>query len=104
MTELLHHAREAESHLAEESRLKSKFLPTSKYSLRLIPPSPSPSLPAAPAASQFGNSSSKPAPQSSFGSQAKKPAAPAPSSGSNVSIGRASDAKFHTCGGRSHFK
>src|SRR3954467_10672512 len=49
-------------------------------------------------------SAAKPVPSPSFGSNAKKPAAPAASTGSNMSTARTRDVECHTCGGRGHYQ
>ena len=102
MNELLHHAREAESQLAEETRVKARYSSTSRFSPRSsLPPSP---VPAPTAAGRPTTSSTTPAPQGSYGSQAKKSVAPAASSDSKMSTARTRDQVCHTCGGRGHFK
>ena len=98
MNELLHHAREAESQLAEEAKSRARFPSSSRFSTRSTPPTITP-----PAAVPF-TPSAKPASTSSFGSNARKPAAPAASSGSNMSTARTRDVVCHTCGGRGHYK
>src|SRR3954463_14199471 len=102
MNELLHHAREAESQLAEEAKARARFPSTGRFSARSTPP-PQVSTPNA-AAGHTTTPSSKPTPQSSYGSQARKPVAPAASTGSNMSTARTRDLECHTCGGRGHFK
>ena len=98
MNELLHHAREAESQLAEEAKSRARFPSSSRFSARPIPPTA-----ASPAAVPF-TPSSKLASTPLFGSNARKPAAPAASSGSNMSTARTRDVVCRTCGGRGHYK
>ena len=98
MNELLHHAREAESQLAEEAQIKARYTSSSRFSSRA--PS-TPSVPMEGSASRPSFSSSKPA---SNVFQAKKPVAPAASAGSNMSTARNRDMLCHTCGGKGHFK
>ena len=102
MNDLLHHAREAESQLAEEAKVKTRYSSTSRFSARSsLPPSPAP---APAAAGRLSTSSTKPAHQGSYGPQAQKSVAPAASTGSNMSTARTRDKECHTCGGRGHFK
>ena len=98
MNELLHHAREAESQLAEEAKSRARFPSSSRFFARPIPPTA-----ASPAAVPF-TPSAKPASTPSFGSNAQKPAVPAASLGSNMSTARTRDVVCHTCGGRGHYK
>ena len=98
MNELLHHAREAESQLAKEAKSRTRFPSSNRFSARPIPPTA-----ASPAVVPF-TPSSKPASTPSFGSNARKPASPAASSGSNMSTARTRDVVCHTCGGRGHYK
>ena len=101
MNDLLHHAREAESQLAEEAKVR-RYSSTSRFPARSsLPPSPAP---APAAAGRPTSSSTKPAHQGSYGPQAQKSVAPAASTGSNMSTARTSDKLCHTCGGRGHFK
>ena len=65
MNELLHHAREAESQLAEEAKARARFPSTGRFSVRSTPP-PHVSTPNA-AAGHTTTPSSKPTPQSSYG-------------------------------------
>ena len=58
MNDLLHHAREAESQLAEEAKVKSRYSSTSRFSARSsLPPSPAPAPAAADRKSTRLNSS-----------------------------------------------
>ena len=96
MNELLHHAREAESQLAEELQMKGRATGAGRYTPR-APPSMAPSTRPA----DVPSSSSKPV---SSVTNTKKPA-PAPSgSSSNMSTARNRDMVCHTCGGKGHFK
>ena len=99
MNELLHHAREDESQLAEEAQAKARFTTAGRF------PSRSQSAPSIPADGANANrpSSSFSKPDSNV-SQSRKPAAPAASSGSNMSTARDSDKLCHTCGGKGHFR
>jgi len=98
MNDVLHHAREAEAQLAEEAQIKSRYNSASRFSARTAPSTPPPRDGAA---SRPSSSTSK---SPSFGPQAKKSAAPAASSGSNMSTARNRDMECHTCGGKGHFK
>jgi hypothetical protein len=98
MNELLHHAREAESQLAEEAQIKARYTTSGRFSSRAPPQS---AAPMEGASSRPSSSYSKPA---SNASNAKKPAAPAASTGSNMSTARNRDMECHTCGGKGHFK
>ncbi|KAK1608582.1 hypothetical protein QYE76_032255 [Lolium multiflorum] len=98
MNELLHHAREAEAHLAEEAQIKGCATGAGRYTPR-APPStaPAPSSRSAP----FPTSSSKPV---SNVPNTKKPEPAASTSGSSISTARNRDMNCHTCGGKGHFK
>ncbi|XP_044947533.1 uncharacterized protein LOC123396757 [Hordeum vulgare subsp. vulgare] len=98
MNELLHHAREAESQLAEEGQIKARYATAGRFSNRTQLP---PYTPSEGAASRPFSSATKSA---STVSQSKKPATPAASSGSNMSTARNRDMLCHTCGGKGHFK
>ena len=94
MNELLHHAREAGSQLAEEAKVKARYSSTSRFPARSsLPPSPAPTPTAA---GRPFTQSTKPTPQVSYGPQAKKSVASATSTGSNISIGHTSDKECHT--------
>src|SRR4051812_3706576 len=97
MNYLLHLAREAESQLAEEAHMKSRYAPSSKFS----PRTPSAHMESPSASNRSSPSYSK---QASNGSMAKKPAAPAPSAGSNMSTARNKEVTCHACGNPGHFK
>src|SRR4051812_13883121 len=97
MNDLLHLAREAESHLAEEAQLKSRYAPSSRFSPRT--PSAPMEIPSA-----LNRSSPSYSKQASDGSMAKKPAAPAASAGSNISTVRNKEVTCHACGNPGHFK
>src|SRR3954465_4501270 len=97
MNDLLHLAREAESQLAEEAQLKSRYAPSSRFS----PRTPSSPMENPSASHRSSPSYSK---QASNGSIAKKPAAPAASAGSNMSIARNKEVTCHACGNPGHFK
>ena len=98
MNELLHHAREAESQLAEEAQYKARYTSSGRFSSRAPTPS------AAPMEGQSSRASpsfSKPA---SNAPVSKRPAAPAASADSSMSTARNRDMNCHTCGGKGHFK
>ncbi|KAK1644847.1 hypothetical protein QYE76_062652 [Lolium multiflorum] len=95
MNQLLHHAREAESQLAEEAKVKGRatgafYTPCALYS-------PAPSTRSAP----YSTPPSKPV---SNVSNAKKSESAASTSGSSMSTARNRDMLCHTCGGKGHFK
>ncbi|KAK1620655.1 hypothetical protein QYE76_026172 [Lolium multiflorum] len=98
MNELLHHAREAEAHLAEEAQIKGRATGAGRYTPR-APPStaPAPSSRSAP----FPTSSSKPV-SNVYNTKKSEPAAS--TSGSSMSTARNRDMNCHTCGGKGHFK
>src|SRR4051812_6887854 len=81
MNDLLHLAREAESQLAEEAQMKSRYAPSIRFS---------PRTPSAPTESPSASNRTTPSysNQPSNGSMAKKPTAPASSAGSNMSTAR----------------
>ncbi|KAK1696223.1 hypothetical protein QYE76_012920 [Lolium multiflorum] len=96
MNQLLHHAREAESQLAEEAKVKGRATGAGRFTPRAPSTAPAPSTRSAP----YSTPPSKPV---SNASNAKK---------SNllqvrvvlVRLQRASDMLCHTCGGKGHFK
>ncbi|KAK1677889.1 hypothetical protein QYE76_038737 [Lolium multiflorum] len=96
MNELLHHAREAESQLAEELQMKGRTTGAGRYTPR-APPSMAPSSRPA----DVPTSSSKPV---SNVSNTKKPVPAASGTSSNMSTARNRDMVCHTCGGKGHFK
>ncbi|KAK1660860.1 hypothetical protein QYE76_049019 [Lolium multiflorum] len=96
MNELLHHAREAESQLAEELQMKGRATGVGRYTPR-APPSMAPSSRPA----DVPTSSSKPV---SNVSNTKKPVPAASGTSSNMSTARNRDMLCHTCGGKGHFK
>src|SRR4051812_9636175 len=97
MNDLLHLAREAESQLAEEAQMKSRYAPSSRFS----PRTPSAPMESPSASNRSSTSYSK---QASNGSMAKKPVAPAASAGSNMSTARNKEVTCHACGNPGHFK
>src|SRR4051812_49420523 len=97
MNDLLHLAREAESQLAEEAQMKSRYAPSSRFS----PRTPSAPMDSASASNRSSTSYSK---QASNGSMANKPVAPAASAGSNMSTARNKEVTCHACGNPGHFK
>ncbi|KAK1620455.1 hypothetical protein QYE76_025972 [Lolium multiflorum] len=98
MNELLHHAREAESQLAEEAKVKGRATGAGRYTPR-VPPSTTPAPSSRPA--PYSTPSSKPV---SNGSNTKKSESAASTSGSSMSTARNRDMNCHTCGGKGHFK
>ncbi|KAK1604492.1 hypothetical protein QYE76_028165 [Lolium multiflorum] len=98
MNQLLHHAREAESQMAEEAKVKGRATGAGRFMPR-VPPStaPAPSMRSAP----YSTPSSKPV---SNVSNAKTSESTASSSGSSMSTARNRDMACHTCGGKGHFK
>ncbi|KAK1609093.1 hypothetical protein QYE76_032766 [Lolium multiflorum] len=96
MNELLHHAREAESQLAEEAQQRGRATGAGRYTPR-PPPSTAPST----RPTDVPSSSSKPV---SNVSNTKKPVPAASGTGSNMSTARNRDMVCHTCGGKGHFK
>ncbi|KAK1632203.1 hypothetical protein QYE76_006518 [Lolium multiflorum] len=98
MNELLHHAREAESQLADEAKIKGRASGAGRYTPRAPPTTaPAPSARSAP----YSTPPSKPV---SNVSNTKKSESAASTSGSNMSIVRTRDMACHTCGGKGHFK
>ncbi|KAK1648955.1 hypothetical protein QYE76_066760 [Lolium multiflorum] len=96
MNELLHHAREAESQLAEEAQQRGRATGAGRYTPR-PPPSTAPST----RPTDVPSSSSKPV---SNVSHTKKPVPAASGTGSSMSTARNRDMVCHTCGGKGHFK
>ncbi|KAK1681394.1 hypothetical protein QYE76_042242 [Lolium multiflorum] len=96
MNELLHHAREAESQLAEEAQQRGRATGAGRYTPR-PPPSTAPSM----RPTDVPSSSSKPV---SNVSHTKKPVPAASGTSSNMSTARNRDMLCHTCGGKGHFK
>ncbi|KAK1646462.1 hypothetical protein QYE76_064267 [Lolium multiflorum] len=96
MNELLHHAREADSQLAEEAQLRGRATGAGRYTPR-TPPSTAPSSRPV----DVSTSSRKPV---SNVSNTKKPAPAASGTSSNMSTARNRDMACHTCGGKGHFK
>ncbi|KAK1685849.1 hypothetical protein QYE76_046697 [Lolium multiflorum] len=98
MNELLHHAREAESQLAEEAQIKGRATGAGCYT-----PRPSPSTAPAPSSrsASYSTLSSKPV---SNVSNTKKSELAASMSGSSMSTARNRDMNCHTCGDKGHFK
>ncbi|KAK1694670.1 hypothetical protein QYE76_011367 [Lolium multiflorum] len=98
MNELLHHAREAESQLAEEAEVKGPATGAGRYMPRARPSTaPAPYTRSAP----YSTPSSKPV---SNVSNTKKPQPAASTSSSSMSTARNRDMNCHTCGGKGHFK
>ncbi|KAK1594300.1 hypothetical protein QYE76_017694 [Lolium multiflorum] len=96
MNQLLHHAREAESQLADEAKIKGRATGAGRFTPRAAPSS-APSTRSAP----YSTPPSKPV---SNVSNTKKSESAASTSGSNVSTARNRDMVCHTCGGKGHFK
>ncbi|KAK1677012.1 hypothetical protein QYE76_037860 [Lolium multiflorum] len=98
MNELLHHAREAESQLADEAKVKGRATGARRYTPR-APPSTvtAPSTHPAP----YSTPSSKPF---SNVSNTKKSESTASTSGSSMSTARNRDMNCHTCGGKGHLE
>ncbi|KAK1648935.1 hypothetical protein QYE76_066740 [Lolium multiflorum] len=96
MNELLHHAREAESQLAEEAQQRGRATGAGRYTPR-PPPSTAPST----RPTDVPSSSSKPV---SNVSNTKRPVPAASGTGSSMSTARNRDMVCHTCGGKGHFK
>ncbi|KAK1669637.1 hypothetical protein QYE76_057796 [Lolium multiflorum] len=98
MNQLLHHAREAESQLAEEGKVKGRATGAGRFTPRAPPPSaPAPSTRSAP----YSTPPNKPG---SNVSNPKKSESAASTSGSSMSNARNHDMVCHTCGGKGHFK
>ncbi|KAK1653102.1 hypothetical protein QYE76_070907 [Lolium multiflorum] len=98
MNQLLHHAREAESQLADEAKDKGRATGAGRFTPRAPPPAaPAPSTRSAP----YSTPPSKPA----FNvSNTKKSEYAASTSGSSMSTARNRDMVCHTYGGKGHFK
>ncbi|KAK1681384.1 hypothetical protein QYE76_042232 [Lolium multiflorum] len=96
MNELLHHAREAESQLAEEAQQRGRATGAGRYTPR-PPPSTAPSM----RPTDVPSSSSKPV---SNVSNTKRLVPAASGTSSNMSTARNRDMLCHTCGGKGHFK
>ncbi|KAK1642226.1 hypothetical protein QYE76_060031 [Lolium multiflorum] len=95
MNQLLHHAREAESQLADEAKIKGRATGAGRFTPRAAPSmAPAPSTRSAP----------PPSKSVSNVSNTKKSESAASTSGSNVSTARNRDMLCHTCGGKGHFK
>ncbi|KAK1630970.1 hypothetical protein QYE76_005285 [Lolium multiflorum] len=97
MNQLLHHAREAESQLAEEAKVKGRATGAGRFTPRAPSTAPAPSTRSVP----YSTPPSKPV---SNVSNAKKSESAASTSGSSVSTTRNRDMLCHTCGGKGHFK
>src|SRR4051794_35700548 len=96
MNQLLHHALEAESQLAEEAQFKTRAAP-GRFPPRTTPYTPAASAPT----TDRPTTSSKPA---STVSNSKKPAPAASGTSSNMSTARTSNMECYTCGGRGHLR
>ncbi|KAK1620605.1 hypothetical protein QYE76_026122 [Lolium multiflorum] len=96
MNQLLHHAREAESQLAEEAKVKGRATGAGRFT-------PAPSTAPAPSTRSAPYSTPPSKPVSNV-SNAKKSESAASTSGSGVSTTRNRDMLCHTCGGKGHFK
>ncbi|KAK1664382.1 hypothetical protein QYE76_052541 [Lolium multiflorum] len=97
MNQLLHHAREAESQLAEEAMVEGRATGAGRFTPRAPSRAPAPSTRSAP----YSTPPSKPV---SNVSNAKKSESAASTSGSSMSTARNRDMLCHTCGGKGHFK
>ncbi|KAK1685989.1 hypothetical protein QYE76_046837 [Lolium multiflorum] len=97
MNQLLHHAREAESQLAEEAKVKGRATGAGRFTPRAPSTAPAPSTRSAPY-------STPPSKTVSNASNAKKSESAASTSGSGASATRNRDMLCHTCGGKGHFK
>ncbi|KAK1662638.1 hypothetical protein QYE76_050797 [Lolium multiflorum] len=98
MNQLLHHAREAESQLAEEAKVKGRATGAGRFT----PRAPSSNAPAPLTRSvPYSTPPSKPV---SNVSNAKKSKSAASTSGSSMSTTHNRDMLCHTCGGKGHFK
>ncbi|KAK1646021.1 hypothetical protein QYE76_063826 [Lolium multiflorum] len=98
MNELLHHAREVESQLADEAKVKGQASGAGRFTPR-APPStvPAPFTRSAP----YSTPPSKPV---SNVSNTKKSESAASTSGSSMYTARNRDMNCHTCGGNGHFR
>ncbi|KAK1618988.1 hypothetical protein QYE76_024505 [Lolium multiflorum] len=97
MNQLLHHAREAESQLAEEAKVKGRATGAGSFTPCAPSTAPAPSTRCAP----YSTPPSKPV---SNVSNAKKSESSSSTSGSSMSTARNRDMLCHTCGGKGHFK
>ncbi|KAK1698184.1 hypothetical protein QYE76_014881 [Lolium multiflorum] len=97
MNQLLHHAREAESQLAEEAKVKGRATGAGRFTPRAPSTASAPSTRSVP----YSTPPSKPV---SNVSNAKKSESAASTSGSSMSTTRNRDMLCHTCGGKGHFK
>ena len=96
MNELLHHAREAESQLLEESKFAARNTSRNRFS------APSTSTPSAQNSAMRGTSSSKA--ETSVSNTKRTPQPAASSHNSTSSTARNRDMNCHTSGGKGHFK
>ncbi|KAK1662701.1 hypothetical protein QYE76_050860 [Lolium multiflorum] len=96
MNQLLHHAREAESQMAEEAKVKGRATGAGRFT----PRAPS-GAGAIDALRPYSTPPSKPV---SNVSNTKKSESAASTSGSSMSTARNRDMACHTCGGKGHFK
>ncbi|KAK1670517.1 hypothetical protein QYE76_058676 [Lolium multiflorum] len=96
MNQLLHHAREAESQLADEAKIKGRAQEWAFHTTR----GPIYGTGAFDASAPY---STTPKPVSNV-SNTRKSESAASTSGSNVSTARNRDMLCHTCGGKGHFK
>ncbi|KAK1645301.1 hypothetical protein QYE76_063106 [Lolium multiflorum] len=98
MNQLLHHAREDESQLVDEAKVKGRATGAGRFTPRASPPAASaPSTRSTP----YSTPPSKPV---SNVSNTKKSEYAASTSGSSMSTTRNCDMVYHTCGGKGHFK
>ncbi|KAK1680937.1 hypothetical protein QYE76_041785 [Lolium multiflorum] len=98
MNQLLHHAREAESQMADEAKVKGRATGAGCFTPRALPPTVlAPSTRSAP----YSTPPRKPV---SNVSNAKKSESAASTSDSSMSTARNRDMACHTCGGKGHFK
>lgn len=99
MNQLLHHAREAESQLADKAKIKGRASGAGRFTPR-VAPSTAPAL--STCSAPYSTPPSKPV---SNVSNTKKSESAASTSGSNVSTMRNRDMACHTCGGgKGHFR
>ncbi|KAK1626779.1 hypothetical protein QYE76_001094 [Lolium multiflorum] len=98
MNQLLHHARDAESQLAEEAKVKGRATRAGRFTPR-APSSTAPAL--LTRSAPYSTPPSKPV---SNVSNAKKSESAASTSGSSMSTTRNRDMLCHTCGDKGHFK
>ncbi|KAK1679651.1 hypothetical protein QYE76_040499 [Lolium multiflorum] len=98
MNQLLHHAREAESQLADEAKVKGRATGGGCFTPRAAPSTaPAPSTRSTPYSTPPNKSVSN-VPNTNKSESA------ASTSGSNMSTARNRDMACHTCGGKGHFK